>query len=87
MVFEHYTERNWLTLLMLCILGAILLIHGSVILVNLHYQQRLFISNTALDSIGSCAEITAGLIFLVLGVFQDSVVEELNGFLDSIHVR
>lgn len=87
MVFEHYTERNWLTLLILCILGAILLIHGSAILVNLYYQQKLFVSNTALDSLGSCAEITGGLIFLVLGVFQDSVIEELNGFLDSIHVR
>ena len=87
MLFEAYTERNWLTLVILCILSAILLVHGSAILVNLYYQQTLFVSNTALDSLGSCAEITAGLIFLILGVLQDSVIEELNGFLDSIHVR
>lgn len=43
--------------------------------------------NTALDSLSSCAELVADSVFVILGIFQDSVIKTLNGFLEPINIK
>jgi hypothetical protein len=57
------------------------LIHGGLVLWNLNRSNNLFTPDSAIESLGSVSELIVGFVFVFLAVFQDSVLEALDGLL------
>ena len=81
MDFKKYNGRNWLILIVLGFLGLMFLIHGGSILWNLNSSNNLFTLDSAIGSLGSVSELIVGFVFVLLAVFQDSVLAALDGLL------
>jgi hypothetical protein len=81
MNFRDYSDRHWLILILLGFLGVVLLIHGGMIFWNLRNSNNLFTINSVIDSLGCVSEFIVGFVFVLLAVYQDSVLEALDDFL------
>jgi len=79
----EYEVRDFVRILLLCFLGGLFLIRGSSTLLSLQSQNIPFDKglDTAIDYLGSIAEILVGCIIVLLGFFPDDI-EEL---LENIH--
>jgi uncharacterized membrane protein YphA (DoxX/SURF4 family) len=79
----EYGTKDYTRIILLCLLGGLLLIRGSSTLLSLQQQNIPFdrSSDTAINYLGSIAEIIVGSIIVLLGFFPDDVEEFLENIL------
>jgi hypothetical protein len=79
----EYGTKDYMRIILLCLLGGLLLIRGSSTLLSLQHQNIPFDRSlyTAIEYLGSIAEILVGSIIVLLGFFPDDVEELLENIL------
>ena len=79
----EYGTKDYVRIILLCFLGGLLLIRGSSTLLSLQHQKIPFdkSSDTAIDYVGSIAEIIVGSIIVLVGFFPEDVEEFLENIL------
>jgi hypothetical protein len=79
----EYGTKDYTRIILLCLLGGLLLIRGSSTLLSLQQQNIPFDRSlyTAIEYLGSIAEIIVGSIIVLLGFFPDDVEELLENIL------
>ncbi len=82
----EYGVKDYVRIILLCILGALLLIRGSSTLLSLQSQNIPFDRglDTAIDYLGSIAEIFVSCVIFLLGFFPHDVEEFLENILGAI---
>jgi uncharacterized membrane protein YphA (DoxX/SURF4 family) len=79
----EYGTKDYVRIILLCLLGGLLLIRGSSTILSLQQQNIPFDRSlyTAIDYLGSIAEIIVGAVIVLLGFFPDDVEEFLENIL------
>jgi uncharacterized membrane protein YphA (DoxX/SURF4 family) len=79
----EYEVKDYVRIILLCFLGGLFLMRGSSTLLSLQSENIPFDRglDTAINYLGSIAEILVGCVIVLLGFFPDDVEELLENIL------